>query len=630
MLLTLFSRIVFINILVSFSFMSTAQTRYNDARETTQCASCKAVIRDMPKEVLYGIHINLNGDVYFSMTDRNWFDKLFNNDSYGIAIDIISKTRYNCSIDISSNYNIPKGTVLPAVYRKQLLAGDNQLEPNGINVKVGKVPPSLLGKELEGNLIILNGTAICYYTNFVDIDRSVWELLPMGFYTDSLINESRNRSDTLDQEFFTYQRKIQIEIPFARGSSTFEANYLKKYLDSINLVSTTIKKVEIRAYSSVEGPEMVNKSLMAKRAESFINALKRYEPTLKRVKVLTAENWLDFYNDVKTTKFDKLTGKSKTDIKKQLADPSILVELEPILAKHRKVIAVLYVEGKTEAYFKSDSSLVKNINESIKSKQIRKAEMLLKELSNRIADNRLPVEAFEKIEVPRTKEYTPLLNDREVYKHLLKATDETEALENLIQIRQLDSTNGKLNYNICVLQFFMWRFDNDSAARKIIPRYIEKLVKQGIPDILVKRMKINYYILKSEDQLNDLNYSGKDSSVAEIRRTYENLHLSDEDIYSLAKYYSFYSHSEWAEEIILPRISDINVTEDLVFYYLNLLFYHPYSFGSTEFNTAALNAINLNRTRFCNFFRSVDKGGASMQLLEHGELKKIYCTECNK
>jgi len=197
-----------------------------------------------------------------------------------------------------------------------------------------------------------------------------------------------------------------------------------------------------------------------------------------------------------------------------------------------------------------------------------------------------------------------------------------------MQIRKLDSANGKLNYNICVLTFFTWQFGDDSMSRKIIPHYIENLVKQGIPDVLVKRMKINYFILKSEDQLNDFDYPGKDSSIAEIKRIYGKIHLNDEDIYSLAKYYSFYSHSEWAEEIITPRINDINVSEDLVFYYLNLLFFQPAEYESDEFNAACQNAVNLNRARFCNFFKSTSNGGASMQLLEYDGIKKMYCSEC--
>lgn len=243
-------------------------------------------------------------------------------------------------------------------------------------------------------------------------------------------------------------------------------------------------------------------------------------------------------------------------------------------------------------------------------------------------ERKLPLDYINKLEVPRSKEFSPVLNDREVYKYLLKATTEYEALDNFLTLRQLDPENGRINYNICALRFFTWQYGNDTTV--IIPLFkdINALAKQGIDTSLIKRMLINYYILKSEDQNRVYNYDGKDSSLNCIHELYEGLTLNDEDIYSLAKYYAFYAHSDWAEEIIEPRIDKVDISEDLVFYYINLQFYHPMIYGSDDFNKAVLNGINLNRQRFCNFFLPNDKGGASMQLLMYEELKGMYCAEC--
>ena len=176
----------------------------------------------------------------------------------------------------------------------------------------------------------------------------------------------------------------------------------------------------------------------------------------------------------------------------------------------------------------------------------------------------------------------------------------------------------------------MWQYGGDSASPQLLLPEINKLTAQGIPELLVSRLKINYYILKSEDQLRNYQYAAKDSSLQEIRNLYSNITPSDDEIYSLAKYYSFYSHREWAEEIIEPRIADVNVSEDLVFYYLNLLFFQPGRYGSEEFNKATLNAINLDKRRYCNFFKPMDKGGASMQLLEDEGIRSSYCSECSQ
>ena len=174
----------------------------------------------------------------------------------------------------------------------------------------------------------------------------------------------------------------------------------------------------------------------------------------------------------------------------------------------------------------------------------------------------------------------------------------------------------------------MWQYSGDTTAVKVLLPQINALTKQGINSTLIKRMLINYYILKSEDQLRNYDYAGKNESISIIHDIYEGLTLNDEDIYSIAKYYSYYSLRSWAEEIVTPRIDKIDVSEDLVFYYVNLLFFHPGSYNSDHFTKAILNAINLNNKRFCDFFLPNDKGGASMQLLDYNEIKKLYCQEC--
>ena len=584
----------------------------------------------MPKEVLFGLQLHDDGSIYFSMTDKQWFDKLFNHDSYGVTIDIISKDRYNCSKTVDLQSGLPKGYMLPGVYRKNLIKNSSDLVPGMIYTKIGTIPPSLKGKELEGNLVILNGNYICYYTNFVHIDRSVWNLLPMGLFVDSLLSESQDNTTSIGKNYFTYSNKIKLEIPFAKGSTAFDPNHLKKYYDSINLSASRIKKVEIRAYSSVEGSETVNRDLMTKRAESVIVALKKYQSSFPTASIITAENWLDFFQDIKETKFSDLEDLSKFEVKKELSKSEISSAIEPILSKHRKVIVTLYLEEKTPFASEKDAYLSSEFQNSIASKNISRGQILQKEIFNRISDNKLPVEFLDKLEVPTSKEYSPILNDREVYKYLLKATDEYQALEAFLEIKTIDPNNGKLNYNICALRFFMWQFGGDTASRQLLLPEINNLTKQGIPAILSTRMKINYYILKSEDQLENFQYAAKDSSLEEIRNMYADITPSDEDIYSLAKYYSHYSHREWAEEIIEPRIADVNVSEDLVFYYLNLLYFHPGRYGSEEFYNATLNAVNLNKRRYCNFFKSSDKGGASMQLLEDEEIRRIYCAECSQ
>jgi hypothetical protein len=620
-------KIFLITVLLLFSINAFAQLPYNfiDGREHKYCTACRDMIEDMPREVLFGIQINTTGEIYFSMNNSAWFNKIFKNDSYGVTVDLVSKERYSCKTN--GDYSFPKGVMLPAVYRPELINGIDELGPGNVFVKIGTVPKALMNKQLEGNLVIMNGNYICHYTNFLNIDRSVWRLLPMGLFTDSLLQHSSAGTDD-ETGFFTYTKKIQLEIPFAKASASFNSNYLKQFFDSLDLAKYTIRKTEVRAYSSVEGPEKLNTGLMNRRADSIVAALRKYQSPPWRVSTITAENWLDFFKDIEETTYTNLLDLSKIQIKQKLTDPALLNQLEPLLSKHRKAVVTLYLDSKTVLASVSDSSILSDFKNSILNKDISKARIIQKEIAERIIDNKLPLEYINRLEVPKTKEFSSLLNDREVYKYLLKATSEYEALDNFLELKKLDPQNGQINYNICALQFFMWQYGGDTLIQNTLLKDIQALPKFGINQVLVKRMQINYHILKCEENMRVFNYAGKDSSLNIIHETYTGLNLNDEDIYSLAKYYANYANYAWAEEIIEPRIDKLDIAEDLVFYYINLQFFSPANFDTENFKKAVLNAVNLNNKRFCNFFLPNDRGGAGMQLLDYDELKDMYCESC--
>lgn len=367
---------------------------------------------------------------------------------------------------------------------------------------------------------------------------------------------------------------------------------------------------------------------MQKRGEAILNALQQFQPGKGSMRVLPAENWLEFFTDIEGTEFEWLNEWSKTSIKQKLTDPVLLKKIEPILAKHRKVVAVFLLEERSAAVSVSDTSIEGEFKKAIIAKDIPRARLLQRELMERVIEGKLPMEYANRLEVPKTKEFSPVLNDREAYKYMLRATTEYEALENFIELKKLDPQNGRIGYNICAIRFFAWQYAGDTMSSKLLLKEINALSSQGIHPNLVKRMLINYYILASEDQLKVFNYNGKDSSVTAIRNLYKGVPMTDEDIYSMARYFSFYAHREWALEITEPRIDKIDVSEDLVFYYLNLLFFDESSYESPSFEKACLNAVNLNRERFCRFFTPNHQQGAGIQLLEDENIKFRYCENC--
>ncbi len=162
---------------------------------------------------------------------------------------------------------------------------------------------------------------------------------------------------------------------------------------------------------------------------------------------------------------------------------------------------------------------------------------------------------------------------------------------------------------------------------------IESLAKQGIPSILVTRLTINYSLLQTETETEtDLRagrYQEREKWLKYIMGAYGKLKMTDADILSLARFLSHNSRYSAAEKLLTPRLKDLSVSSDVLFYYLSLTVYSPKNTGSSNYRTVMLNAVNNDRKRFCHIFDPIPLDGVSFQLLEDPVLKKTWCENCN-
>jgi outer membrane protein OmpA-like peptidoglycan-associated protein len=616
--------------LVSLSKISYPQLPYNlqDARfSTNYCIDIERILLEKPREVLFGISINTDGEVILSVTNKEWFDKIFTY-ANGVTVDIVSKEFYDCNKIPKENSNWNKGFVLKPLYKQNFNANIIYSDEQSVSLKLGTLSASnFKGKELEANLVLLNGNQVCYYSNFINIARSNWTLLPMGFYTDSLINIS-TESENGHLNGFLWSKKIQSIVPFPKNQSSYNDVLLKNILDSIQKGNYSVKKIEIRAYSSIEGSPSINEKLMQMRADAMLLALKKYDPELKRTKVITAENWIEFFEVIKGTEFEYLADMPKVQIKQKLRDPIISAKLEPLLSRHRKAIIIVYLDAKPFYSNLKSNEVANEFNAAIRKKEIDKANGILNAVWEQISNRQLPEDYLNNLEIPFEETYALLINKKEIYKYLLSQTSAFEAIELLEQLQKMKPTDRRIKYNLCVLYLLALRANEEQISRDSLLNNIQQLESFDIHESLVKRLLINYHILQSNYHYYKGEYELKDKSVYFIRDVYFNIELSDDDVYALAKYFAFYSLFEWSEAIIKPRVDKLDVNEDILFYYINLCFYHPELYDSDDLKKAMLNAVNLNRIRYCYFFKPNDQGGASMQLLDHESFKSTYCDNC--
>ena len=81
-------------------------------------------------------------------------------------------------------------------------------------------------------------------------------------------------------------------LPFERNKSQYNTEDIKPFLDSISLNRFDLKKIEIIAYSSLEGGARQNKVIQERRAKSILAAIKKYKLQDVETKSTTKEKLL--------------------------------------------------------------------------------------------------------------------------------------------------------------------------------------------------------------------------------------------------------------------------------------------------------------------------------------------------
>ncbi|MBL4569262.1 MAG: hypothetical protein JKY69_06365 [Flavobacteriaceae bacterium] len=178
------------------------------------------------------------------------------------------------------------------------------------------------------------------------------------------------------------------------------------------------------------------------------------------------------------------------------------------------------------------------------------------------------------------------------------------------------------------MKFKIWKYNVKPVDEINFEKEILSLEKNNISQVLIKRMLVNYHIIKTEKRMRKRDYKSKEKSVKYIVANYKKFPFSNYDYLSLAQFLSYYENVDLAVALLDKKVRNINVDENLLFYYLNLTIINKKLTMGLDYRTMMLNAVNRNKLRFCNLFNSMSKDGVTFQLLEDEYLRKTYCENC--
>lgn len=619
-------------LLLSFTFTN-AQSTFDIVFPTTEnernqkCQQCVQAFQKKPKEVGFSIKQEGN-NLYFEVNNKQWFNQLLRSSSDGLAIDVVSKERYGCAVETVDKTNQIRGMLLRPVYAQKLKSG---LRPSGNNrfrVLVGKVPANYLNDELEFNILFLVNKTMCRYQTIYDLQSYTWDLLDMGMYLDTLTFNSKKISPKTDEGFILRNKTLKFTIPFEKNKAVYSPDDIRPIYDSLRLTDFNIKTIKIKAYSSIEGSVKRNIELQEQRAESIADALQTFQKPTIQTEISSSENWVEFLNDIEGTEYEFLKNESKTEIKSKLFG-SFSQELEPILKNHRKAVLELELEKRDKYKNMSANELLNKFNSAIKKESIAEAIEIQNSIFDKLKHKEVSPDFLRKMDIPNQVKYAKIVNKNHAIRYMNDIRQSMIVYNELKELEKLVPKDGEVKYNIVAIKIKLWRFKAMKIDENSLKYEINNLAKFNIDISLIYRMLVNFNIIKAENLMRKRDYKNKDIAVSYINNNYNKFPLSNYDYLSLAQFFSYYSNTQMSVDLLQEKVKTIDIDEDLLFYYLNLTIVDKNLTQTSDYRTIMLNALNLNKKRYCRLFNPVGSGGVTFQLLEDEYLRKSYCENCN-
>ncbi|WP_124979247.1 hypothetical protein [Nonlabens xiamenensis] len=576
-----------------------------------------------PKEDGFGIKREADL-LYLEVTSKDWLLQLLKTPLDGVAIDVVSKDQYACGADLP-NQQI-RGKLLKPVYKPQLLQRLKSKGSQRWRTLVGKVPVELKDKSLEFNILFLSRKNLCQYYNVYNLKSYPWELLDMGVFLDEIV--SRNTANAPKKGSKRLSKTINFVVPFEKNKSEYLPADVKPIYDSLQLTDYDIAKIKINAYASVEGSKAINEKLQRDRGNSMIKALQSFAGEKPATELQTSENWAEFYESIRGTKFEDLAQLTKQQIKEKLAGQTGQL-LEPTLAQQRKAVISITLNKIERFKDQTNMELVQSFNTQLKKGDLENAMIIQRAILDRALTSS-NTDLIDKMEVPRQAKYADLKNNKAVFGYYKDQRQALIARGELKEILGVAPTNKKVNYNIAAINIYLLRYGYGDVEEIETKQEVRALKKLGVSNDLINRMLLNIEIIKAEKAMAARDYDEKDKAVKNIKTFYKGFPLTSQDYLSLAQFLNYYDNLSSSQALLYPLVSQVQADEDLVFYYINQTIAYNTNVAKNDYRVILNNANGQNPKRFCQLFDASTEGGVTFQLADNLYLRTIYCENCSQ
>jgi len=511
---------------------------------------------------------------------------------------------------------------LPPISKSQIFGKNELKDKNQIEVSLGPIPDFVDTNNVEFNLLLIKGNCLCQTIIYNSLGGKNLHSLDLNMLIDTM-----SVSRQADSIFNT----LEFTIPFELNKYSYDKEDIKPFLDSLNFNKYDLKKIEITAYSSIEGNEKENKMLQQKRAQSIINAIKSFNIGKVETKIITKENWEGFYKSIEGSPLElKIKKLSKDEIKNLVNSDTLSYNLEPYLEDQRKANIKLYVEKvfMDESLFKI---LPKKLNSAIKSRDYAKAKVYQSIMFDNVMNGKISKDIILKLDIPHLKGTVTLNSNLIAFKWYYSDATNKDSLYNYLERDVqtqliIEPNNAYLLYNQMVLKLLLWanNFSRVNDPKQVL-KDIRALYNLGIANEDINRLILNFNLIAADYYYDNQKFKEREKALDDVHKILLQVHLSKKQAYKIANYFIFQMKIDWAIEIMKPFAIKPKIDENFLYTFISIAIYNDKLVPIKEYLTFLERAKKMNQTRFCKLFGYPNM---SFQLLDNREVKTMYCNSC--
>ena len=558
-------------------------------------------------------------DLYLYYRNLNKFKQLLKDNNTSIAVDIVDQSQFSCSgpnlLHGSPGHD---GVILLPLNRKKLLRKNLLIKKGEFLAVVGKVPAGLTG-DLQFNTVLFRSARACKYSWPLPVDTDDLQpvYIPSPFDTTGAKASPRK-----------LQRYLEFTVPFKVNKFEYKVADVRPLLDSVASLNKKIRRIEIRAYASVEGPTEINTLLQEERAKSIYAAIQTVQSERIGFRKFTSEDWTGFYRDVASTSNSWILNKSRSTIKDTLAHNLVLLsELEPVLSQHRRADIRVFLEEEIWDTM-TPPAWLDSLQGRINTGNAKKALVLQTRMLDAWEQGDLVPDQFE-AQLPLEAQFLPLLyNTLVVYEREKNAGTMQPPPFTVEELIALDETYAPARF-LKAKSEIAAEYDraekSDTPPTRGLQKEIFWLEENGIDPLFTNKLNINFHLANARYARRTLDLRGLARSMNLIRKSFSAAGLSESETLRLAKFFNLNYLYQWSLNLMRPWVDhpERKPGEEMMFTFLKNAALYPKLIDEEALTEYFRKAAELNQGRVC------EKVKEEFQLLRNEVLKEFICEICD-